>query len=395
MSFQQGLSGLNVTSKSLDVIGNNIANAGTYGSKVARAEFADMYANAMNGTGVAPIGIGVNLAAVAQQFAQGNLTSTSNPLDLAINGTGFFQVSNVVRDPTNLAAPPTLDGQMLYSRNGQFKLDAAGYLSNNQGQVLIGAAGQPIRAPTAGGQPAATTRVAIELNLDSRAEAPAVSPFDPARADSYNHATSLTTYDAMGTPSAVTFYFRRAADAGEWEVHAQRGAQTESLGTLQFDPATGTLGAPGGLSAFGVPLDFAGSTQYGTAFGVTSLTQDGRAPGQLLGISTSADGRMLARYSNGHAEVFGQIQLSNFRNPQGLQPVGGNAWQWAPAAGGITTNNPGQAGLGVLQAGALEESNIDLTAELVNMITAQRNYQANAQTIKTQDQVLQTAVNLR
>ena len=420
MSFQQGLSGLNATSKNLEIIGNNIANSNTFGSKVSRGEFSDVYANALNGAGTNAVGIGTTLAAVSQQFTQGNITSTDNPMDLAISGNGFFQVS---------------DGQSpaLYSRNGQFKVNQDGFIVNNQNLRLVGYAADgtgviqpgnavPLQLPTAGINPSPTSEIQMEMNLDSRVgiSAPIAGPaIDFGDPTTYNNATSLTVYDALGQNVALTYYFQKSATA-TWNVFVTANgapvngtvAAPVATTTLNFPPTGGAPLAPVGPVAFNVPsttnaagaqtlaisgvlLDLDGATQYGTGFGVTDLSQDGYAPGQLTGINIEDNGIVMARYSNGQSKPAGQIELATFRNPQGLQPQGGNAWARSFASGDPIVGVPGQGNLGVLQSGALEESNVDLTAELVNMITAQRVYQANAQTIKTQDQVLQTLVNLR
>jgi flagellar hook protein FlgE len=421
MSFQQGLSGLNASSKNLEVIGNNIANSNTFGAKASRAEFADMYANALGGGGGSSIGIGVNLAAVSQQFTQGNITTTANPMDLAINGAGFFQLTD--------GNSPTV-----YSRNGQFKVDRDGYVVNNQGFKLLGypadGAGTilpglatALQMPTAGITPNATTQMQLEFNLDSRvgATAPAAIPMidltDPA---TYNSATTMTVYDAKGQDVAVTYYFQKAG-TDTWnvyitangtplatDVNGDPAASTQIVfpangGTPTAPAGTVTLNIPASTNAAGaqtepipnIALDLSGSTQYGAGFAVTNLRQDGYAPGQLTGVQVESNGIVMAQYSNGQTKPAGQVELATFRNPQGLQPNGGNSWSRTFASGDPILGIPGDGNLGVLQAGALEESNVDLTAELVNMITAQRVYQANAQTIKTQDQVLQTLVNLR
>ena len=420
MSFQQGLSGLNASSKNLEVIGNNVANANTYGAKASRAEFADMYANAIGIGGSTQIGIGTTLAAVAQQFTQGNITATENPLDLAINGAGFFQVTDGVSAPQ-------------YSRNGQFKVDRNGYIINNQLQRLMGypadatgavQAGQAValQMPTAGIKPAPTTQIKMELNLDARAQVTvpgAGAPIDFTDPKTYNNATSVTVYDAKGQDVALTYYFQKAA-TDQWNVYvtangtpistaggypaastsftfpANGGTPTAPVGTVPLDIPSVT-NAVGAISVpiTGIALNVSGATQYGSQFGVTDLSQDGYAAGQLIGVHFEGDGVITARYSNGQTKPAGQVEVANFRNPQGLQSMGGNAWSRTYASGDPIVGVPGDGNLGALQSGALEESNVDLTAELVNMITAQRVYQANAQTIKTQDQVLQTIVNLR
>jgi flagellar hook protein FlgE len=420
MSFQQGLSGLNATSKNLQIIGNNIANANTFGTKVARAEFSDMYAAALNGAGASAIGIGTNLAAVAQQFTQGNIKTTENPMDLAINGAGFFQV-------TDGKSPVT------YSRNGQFKVDREGYIVNNSLQRLIGYAadgtGQiqpglalPLQLPTSGVAPAASSKISVEMNLDSR-NAITLPPTGPQidfnDADTYNNATSLTVFDAKGQEVALTFYFQKESN-DVWNVYATANgdsvagsagapspvtqinfapdgsAPTSPLGTIPLDiPASVNALGANILAIPGIAVDLSHATQFGSAFGVTDMQQDGFAAGQLTAIVVEPNGIIQARYSNGQSRPAGQVEVANFRNPQGLQPIGDNAWSKTYASGDPVMGVPGDGNLGVLQAGALEESNIDLTGELVNMIVSQRIYQANAQTIKTEDQVLQTLVNIR
>jgi flagellar hook protein FlgE len=420
MSFQQGLSGLNASSQNLEVIANNIANANTYGAKSARAEFAAVYATALNGSGTNVVGIGTTLQAVAQQFTQGNVSTTENPLDLAINGAGFFQV-------TDGRSPVT------YTRNGQFKVDREGYIVNNAQERLMGYAADstgmiqpgasvPLRLPTGGIDPNPTTRAALEVNLDSRLAVtlPGSGPqIDFANAATYNNATSLTVYDDKGQEVAMSLYFQKSAN-DTWNVYATANGTTvggttaaplpittitfQSNGSGPVTPnAPVSIDIPSSTNAVGaltVPIsgllfDFRGATQYGSAYGVTDMTQDGYPAGLLTSISVGGDGVITARYSNGQSKPAGQIELANFRNPQGLQPLGNNAWARTFASGDPVYGIPGDGNLGVLQAGALEESNVDLTGELVSMITAQRVYQANAQTIKTQDQVLQTLVNLR
>jgi flagellar hook protein FlgE len=421
MGFQQGLSGLNATSKNLEVIGNNIANSNTYGAKAARAEFSDMYASAMNGAGANAIGIGVSLESVSQQFTQGNIASSQNPLDLAINGAGFFQVSDG-KNPT------------MYTRNGQFKIDRDGYVVNSQGNRLMGYAadgagtilpGQaaPLQMPTAGITPSATDRILLEMNLDARSAVtlPSSGPeIDMADPTTYNNATSLTVFDAKGQDVALTYYFQKSA-TDTWNVYitangtplavdgggdpapsttivfpSNGGTPTAPVGTVSLDiPASTNAAGADTLPISGVALNVAGATQYGSPFGVTDLSQNGYAAGQLVGIQFESNGIITARYSNGQSKPAGQVEIATFRNPQGLQPMGGNAWAHTFATGDPIVGVPGDGNLGALQSGALEESNVDMTAELVNMITAQRVYQANAQTIKTQDQVMQTLVNLR
>lgn len=417
MSFQQGLSGLNASSKSLEVIGNNVANANTVGAKASRAEFGDLYAGAI---AQRSIGIGVNLQAVTQQFTQGNISTSSNPLDLAINGNGFFEVYN--------------GSQTVYTRDGQFQADKDGFITTNTGLKLVGypaakdgtiqpGGAVPLQLPTGGVPPNPTTSNKIEMNLDSRKATtlPATGPqIDFGNAKTYNDATSVTVFDGKGQDVALTYFFQKSS-TDNWNVYATaNGTSVKSdasgnplpVTSIAFAPNGGKPIAPTGpvtldipsssnaagastLPIDGVALDLTSATQFGAGFGVTNLSQDGYAAGQLTGVSVENSGVVMATYSNGQAKPAGQLELATFRNPQGLTPLGGNTWARSFTSGDPTVGTPGTGNLGKLQAGAVEESNVDLTGELVNMITAQRFYQANAQTIKTQDQVLQTLVNLR
>lgn len=424
MGFQQGLSGLNASSKNLEVIGNNIANANTFGAKASRAEFADLYAGALNVASGGSAGIGVSVSSISQQFNQGNVTTTENPLDLAINGRGFFQLE-------------ANTGETVYSRNGQFKLDRDGFVVNGAGLKLLaqswdeasgGGVGDavPIQlqsglgAPVKTGQGGTTAMqgVQMSLNLDARKDIPAVA-MDFSMPDSYNFSTSQTLYDGQGAGLTMNYYFRKSAtdswdvygsiDGSDWQGTAGAGTAPNRLTSLSFDsdgtmtttPATITediIDPRDGTSTLfaQLPVNFTGTSQYAAGFSVSSLKQDGYTSGELTGIGFDDTGVIKATYSNGRSTNLSQLQLADFANLQGLQPLGGNLWQKTYASGDPSRlGNPGSGVLGSTTSGALEDSNVDLTGELVNMITAQRLYQANAQTIKTEDQILQTLVNLR
>ena len=558
MSFQQGLSGLNSATKQLDVIGSNVANSSTVGFKQSQAQFADMYAASLAGGGAVQICTGSKVSAVVQQFTQGNITNTSNPMDIAISGQGFFRMVDQ-------------SGSVLYTRNGQFQVDKEGFVVNNQGHTLSGylpnstgaiVPGQPlpIQINSADLAPQQTGNVVVGANLDSRSATPTTATFSADDPTSYNSSTSLTVYDTLGVSHVGSLYFTRqpiasttvplaiiagsnsatlASSAGmtvgntitiagagvaganltttitaiagnlvtfapatttltaanavvtsnagsaNWNTYmaidgvlvpasttgttpavsstttvtlsavptgmvagslitiagagpnggthtatissiagalvtfapaaaaapAAGAAVTSPLTQLTFDalgklsfttPASTPVGEvasaqfqPTGADPQSVAFDFAGTSQYGATFGVNTLTQDGYSSGRLSGFNTSADGTILGRYTNGQSRALGQVLLANFTNPQGLQPMGSNEWVESSISGGPLIGTPGSSSLGVLQSSAVEDSNVDLTAELVSMITAQRVYQANAQTIKAQDAVLQTLVNLR
>jgi len=407
MSFQQGLSGLNAASKTLEVIGNNVSNANTVGFKQSRAEFADVYANSLTGGGASQIGIGTKLANVSQQYTQGNITSTSNTLDIAINGGGFFRMSN--------------NGAVTYSRNGQFQMDKFGYIVDAENKRLTGytadangvlSTGAPseININTADLQPSASTEYKGVVNLDSRKTALPAAGFDPSDPTTYHNSTAVTVFDSLGNEHTVQNFFVKTAP-GTWSVFTTAdGISTPALpastATMTFSgtgvaptivPATPTVNfAPTtGANAVALTMDFAGSTQFGSNFSINSLSQDGFTSGRLASFNTGKDGTIVGRYTNGQSKTLGQVVLANFVNPNGLQSLGGNAWVESADSGVPLIGTPNTGSMGVLQSSAVEDSNVDLTAELVNMITAQRVYQGNAQTIKTQDQVLQTLVNLR
>ncbi|MGE0311043.1 MAG: flagellar hook protein FlgE [Lautropia sp.] len=404
MGFQQGLAGLNAAARNLDAIGNNVANANTVGFKSSRAEFADVYATSLGGS--RSTGLGVAVGQLAQQFTQGDLTTSNNSLDMAINGRGFFRFSQ--------------DGITTYSRNGQMQLDKNGYIVNAQGGRLTGfpvdangringGVPQELKMDTSDILPRQTSSGEISVNLASTEQVSTV-PFDSTNPSSYASATSLSVYDSLGRDHSLAVYFRKTA-GNTWEIYgttdgAAMGATP--LGTLGFtsagavDPATSTtplvINVPVGADAGGVipvTFDLSQTTQYGQQFSVAELKQDGYSTGRLSGFNVADDGTILARYSNGQTPPLGKIAIANFINPQGLESLGGNQWAESIDSGAPMVGSPGAGSLGTLKSGALEQSNVDLTAELVNMITAQRVYQANAQTVKTQDQLLQTIVNLR
>ncbi|WP_269506617.1 flagellar hook protein FlgE [Burkholderia sp. IMCC1007] len=413
MGYQQGLSGLAGASNALDVIGNNIANANTVGFKSSTAQFTDVYANSIATSLNTQIGIGTSLASVQQQFSQGAINTTSSSLDVAINGNGFFQMSN--------------NGVMTYTRDGTFQRDKNGYIVNAQGMNLMGYAADKngvintsqtvaLQAPTTNIAPTQTTKISAQFNLNSQDTTPAKSPIDPADNTTYNYSTSIQVYDSLGGSQAVSMYFVKSA-AGTWEAYAGvQGSAPTDLGTVKFD-ASGAIAsttpadpaAPAmslGQFQFAVPntdgsktpqsitLDLTGTTQYGGKDGVNNLAQDGYASGTLTTYSIGNDGKLTGNYSNGQTAVLGQIALANFNNPNGLVSLGGNQYAESAASGVPQISAPGTTNHGSLQGSALENSNVDLTSQLVNLITAQRNYQANAQTIKTQQTVDQTLINL-
>ncbi|HET8711616.1 MAG TPA: flagellar hook protein FlgE [Spongiibacteraceae bacterium] len=408
MSFNTALSGLRAANTDLSVTGNNIANASTTGFKQSRTEFGDVYANSILGTGSRTPGSGVLVNKVAQQFGQGNINITNNSLDLAINGSGFFILSD--------------QGSKQYTRSGAFGLDNLGYIvsstnarlqgfgANAAGQILTGAL-TDLRIQTSDIDPNATTQVNLRFNLNSGDPVPATTPFNPTDPTSYNWSTAATVYDSLGNPHVLTtFYVKNTpgATGTDWNVYSDLDSSgtANSLGAITFStggaltaPSPATLNdtwpAPGGAAALNFSINLTGSTQFGSAYTVNSLDQNGYAPGRLSGIDIDDTGVVFARYTNGQALTLGQVALATFTNQQGLAPVGNTAWAESFDSGQPVIGAPQSGSRGSLQAGALEDSNVDISAELVNLILAQRNYQANAKTIETDNAVTQTIINLR
>ena len=411
MSFRIALSGLNAAATDLSVTGNNIANAGTSGFKESRAEFADVYASSVLDRSATAAGQGVRVARIAQQFSQGVVEFTSNNLDLAINGEGFF----VLKDGS---------GSQVYTRAGAFSADRDGYVVNQALQrlqiypALTTASGDTtfntgvladLQLPTQPSPPSATGNVYAALNLDAQQVAPAIA-FDPSDPSSYNHSTSIVTYDSLGNSHTATMYFRKTA-ANQWNGYLYvDGSAVTSGGNAFFQlgfsntgaltsPANGlvTMDAytPAGAAPLNIVMDFADSTQYGGSFAVNSLGQDGYSSGRLSGVDIDADGIVFARYTNGQSSAMGKVALAKFNNAQGLRQIGDTSWVETFTSGDAQLGEAGTSSFGAIQSGALEASTVDIAEQLVNLITAQRNFQANAQVITASDAITQTVINLR
>ncbi len=402
MAFQTAISGLRAASNDLDVTTNNIANANTTGFKQSRAEFADVYAVSNLGTGSTAIGAGVQTTRVAQQFTQGGITFTDNALDMAINGQGFFVVSD--------------SGTPVYTRAGAFGLDKDGFLVDAFNRKLTGfvtdGAGNITGATgdlvidQSDIQPKQTANLVLELNLDSSSSVPTAA-FSPTNTSSYNHSTSTTIYDSLGNSHLMTYYFVKTA-SNAWDVYTYVDGTnaTGAANSLTFTssgalatPATGVLTSgtinPGtGAAAFTVNMNFSDTTQYGSPFSVSTLTQDGYTTGRLAGLDVDEQGVILARFTNGQSRVEGQIALANFKNPTGLQPISDTTWAETFSSGAALVGAPGTSTLGLIQSGALEDSNVDLSEQLVKLIIAQRNFEANAESIRATDTTTQAIINL-
>ena len=421
MPFRIALSGLNAASSDLKVTGNNIANAGTNGFKSSRTEFADVYATSLGGVSDTAVGGGVRLARVAQQFAQGNVEFTNNNLDLAINGEGFYVLND--------------GGSRVFTRAGAFSVDRDGYVVNSTGQQLqvFSPIGNSSTAFNTGslsnlqislteGAPNPTAEVSMSINLDAGdTSAGIIADFDPAQPDTYDYSTSYTIYDSLGEQHTATMYFLKDSGAANtWHtwLYADNGGTMTNVtqgggtaySTLAFatdgtlttvNGAAGTslaydnLAMSNGAAPLAMTLDFADVTQFGGDYAVNSLYQDGFSTGRLTGLDISDTGVVSARYTNGQSTALGKVALANFGNVQGLRQLGDTNWAETFTSGGALIGEAGTASFGLIQSGALEASNVDISEQLINLITAQRNFQANSQVISTADTITQTIINIR
>jgi flagellar hook protein FlgE len=443
MGFTTALSGLNAAANNLAVTGNNIANANTTGFKRSRSEFADVYASSLGGVSSTTPGAGVKVSNVSQLFNQGNLEFTDNNLDLAISGEGFFTLSKSPTEPNDLS----------FTRAGEFKLDKDGFIVNNQGKALLvyrpngttladgfsTGVTQPVQINTLTGLPSPTDRVELAVNVDANEDVidPLAFPFDYTDSNTYSTQTSATVYDSLGSPHILTTYFVKRAPSGAplaptWHVYhymTEPGLTTKTLvppsapaasialdvgglghGILTFNSG-GKLNTPAdgkfNLTAYTIlpvtgaadidinTMNYFGSTQVQEKFSVNGLTQNGLPAGRLTGIDIDDEGVIFARFSNGGSQTMGQVALTRFSNPNGLAKLGDTAWGQSSNSGEPIPGEAGANNFGLIQSGALESSNVELSAQLVNLIVAQQAYQANAQTITTENTIMQTILNIR
>lgn len=448
MTFTTALSGLNAASNNLSVTGNNIANANTTGFKKSRSEFVDVYASTVGGVSKIQPGAGVRVAEVAQQFNQGNMDYTENSLDMGITGEGFFTLA---KDPANL-------NDLVYSRAGAFEVDKTGLVVNSQGQALLAytpngstvAAGfsqgvlKTVQLNVGAGLPISTTDIGLQVNVDASAVTPVTNKFDPLDPTSYTKQTSVTIFDSLGASHIMTTFFRAGpstATTRDWYAYnyitdnpaapvlvPNAGGGTAlgvDVGTALAQPVQSAIGTPNagavltfdstgklitpangqvqlgpyvtGTSASNVvvKMNYSSSTQLSQAFSVDALTQNGLAAGKLTGIAVDSSGIIFARFSNGGSTPLGKVAMTRFSNPQGLQKLGDTTWAQSSNSGSPIPGEAGTGNFGLIQSGALEQSNVDLSAQLVNLIVAQQSYQANSKTISTENQIIDTILNIR
>ncbi|HTG39422.1 flagellar hook protein FlgE [Sphingomonas sp.] len=421
MSFYTSLSGLQASQKEMSTISHNLANVATDGFKKSRVEFGDVIASSVSTNPNAQVGAGVVTKAIRQQFAQGNLIQTGGALDLVVSGDGFF------------ATKGTVDSEQLnYTRNGGFVVDPDRYVVDGNGGhlqvypvdgsgavVASGADGLiSLRLPETSGTPVPTSAVGLDVTLNASAALPTAT-FDRFDASSYNSSTQTTIYDATGNPVTMTSYFVRtqaptvADPTSQWQVHTYVGDTALMADpaapapiTLTFD-ANGLMTAPtaptqfapftpaGSTAELAVAMDFTGSAQMASPFAVNTRNQNGSAVGRLESVAVDEQGMVQATFSNGDTQALGKVALANFSNPTGLRQLGNSYWAATGVSGQPMLGEAGRDGFGGLMSGIVEGSNVDITEELVALIAAQRNFQANSKALDTASQISQTIFNIR
>jgi flagellar hook protein FlgE len=410
MSLSTELSGVHAAQTDIDTIGNNISNVNTTGFKNSDAQFSALYGSAVQNTP----GQGVITGSLAQAFTEGTISQTGKPLDVAIDGNGFFQLQN--------------SSGTVYSRDGSFHLDNGGHLVTASGAEVMGfapaASGgagsssgslQPILVDQANIAPVATSTLTMGVNLPASDGAidTTANPFSATDPNSYNESTTTTVFDSLGTNRSLTTFFTQVSGSGtpdQWQTHwklADSGGALVASGigpTITFNSSgqptsgNGTItvnNLPNGASALNIAESFTGSSLSGLPFGVNSIADNGTGGGELTGVQVATSGVVSGQYSDGGTRVFGTVALANFINPQGLVPTTGNVWAASAASGLAVIGAPGTAALGQLESGALEGSNVDLSSQLVNLIIAQQAYQANVQGINIEQQNFQRLLTIQ
>ena len=412
MSFYTSLTGLNAAATELSVTANNIANSGTTSFKRSNAEFGDIFALSNLQRSSSAGGGGTVLLGVNQQFTQGNIEASSNALDLAVTGDGFFPIK-------------TIDGSELYTRNGGFMLNDDNLLVTSEGHTLQVHPLDPVTNDSNFNQatvglevqrnlPATpTTTIDLDIKLPMGGDVIGINiDIKPTDSTTYNAAQTISLYDDAGEPYTATVYYQKTADANvngqdTWVAEVFIGDPLKTAGktNITFNDGTGELANPGidpidiadsaaASRLSGITLNFT-ATSHGKGFQVTSQAQNGLAGGGLVNVDVGNDGLVTATYSNGQQLVAGRINLANFRSPEGLRQDGGTKYSTTATSGVVTFGEAGSAGFGTIRSGALERSNVDLTAELIDLISSQRNFQANAKAIETSSSLTQTIINMR
>lgn len=390
MSFEIALSGIQAINQQLEATSNNIANAGTYGFKSSRANFSSMYASTQ--------ATGVEVSSLTQSINQGGGASvTGRAMDVAINGRGFF----VTRD---------IQGLMSYTRVGIFSADKNGVLVDANGRAVqgyaatknngaLGAIGD-IKIATGQIPAVASTKVGYTGNLSADWKTPATA-FDANDSATYNMSKQSVVYDSLGTQHTLSQYFVKSGPGSVTVHYGFDGAAPDPLTstTLTFDaqgqlplvpPSPALNFAPGnGAAALNLRVDYSGTTQFAGEAITTVNSTDGYASGAFVGVEMASDGSVIAKYSNDQQQSVGTVAIATFADEGSLNPTGDTSWGETMASGTALYAVPGTGLAGKLTVGALEGSNVDITAELVGLMTSQRNYQANSKVISTQNAMLQ------
>jgi flagellar hook protein FlgE len=440
-SLYVGQSGLDAATQELSVVGDNIANSSTVGFKSARTVFSDAMAQQMVGES-GQLGLGVTTSTIQKLFSQGGFTTTGLSTDVAIQGNGMLVVKG---------NEGGVDGTF-YTRNGQLTIDKNGYLTSLDGLRVQGLQADSAGTVTSGllgdlqvgnaSAPAkATDSITIRGNLDQSAKATDATFVATDAKDTSNFNTTMTVYDSLGDAIQLNIYFCKkdpadsaSGDSGDWTYHvladgknlsqdATGGATTDgtatevATGTLQFDsegklisndttltdgfypknanaPQKLTFNFGNGTSTTGGSgLD--GLTQYAATSAVSFVTQEGSSSGSLSSISIGQDGTITGGFTNGQTRTLGQLILANFKAPDQLERIGSTLYTETPTSGSPTIGTPSTADRGSINAGTLEQSNVDISAEFVRMIAAQRNYEANSKVLTTADQLLSELMQIK
>lgn len=415
MSFYTSLTGLNAAQTELSVTSNNIANSSTTSFKRSDAEFGDIFASSTLQRSASGVGSGTVLLGINQQFSQGNIESSSNALDLAVTGDGFFPIK-------------TSDGSELFTRNGGFMLNDSNLLVNSEGHTLQV---HPLDAATNASNfnqatiglevkrdlPATpTTTVDLDIKLPMAGTAiGGGAAIDITDSTTYNETQTFSLYDDAGEPYTATVYYQKTADDTDdglgniqdlWTADIYIGDATAPAATtnIVFNSVSGALEtpladltlAPSVLDSRSNPITLSMSAaSHGKGFQVVSQDQNGLAGGSLVSVDVGSDGLVTSTYSNGQQLAAGRINLANFSSPEGLRQDGGTKYSVTVSSGEVSYGEAGSAGFGTIRSGALERSNVDLTSELIDLISAQRNFQANAKAIETSSTLTSTIINMR
>lgn len=430
MSFYTSLSGLKASQVDMASISHNLANVGTTGFKKSRAEFADVIASNLAVAPTQMVGSGTVVKGNRQQFGEGNLVQSSSSLDIAIAGDGFFA----------LKPDPNKQG-LAFTRNGSLRVDANQFVTDAQGARLqvypVDGNGNVIATTResltdlvlngTSGKPKGTDNVTLGLNMNARSVVPATAEFSRFDSSSYNEAISTTVYDGAGNPMTMTTYLKRttppvvtvppAAEdlSSTWEAYSFVGDKAMTVGTdtaetqavtVQFNnagqlatPVVATFNSfmpPSGVAQQQIKLTVPTTTESTTKpFKVVTQLQDGVEVGRLQGVTINEKGVVTASYSNGDTKPLGQVAIVNFSNASGLRQMGNSNWQATGLSGDPSFASSGENGAGSLMSGMIEGSNVDITEELVGLIAAQRNFQANSKALDTSNQITRSILDLR